>query len=117
MAKKYYKKELGQYGENLAKEYYKSLGYQIVCQNYYTRYGELDLVCKKNEEILIIEVKTRRGQKFGYGEEMINSKKLKNITMAYQIMQKDKKLGDYYEIEICVIELNKDKKSFRRFLV
>ncbi len=117
MLKKNYKQSLGKHGENLAKKYYQSLGYKIIKQNYWTRYGELDLVCQKNKAVLIVEVKTRRGQKFGYGEEIINQKKIDNLIQAYQLLQNELELPNYYEIEICVIELKNNQKTLKRFLI
>ncbi|RJQ33661.1 YraN family protein [Candidatus Parcubacteria bacterium] len=117
MSKKYYQQNLGRYGEELAKKYYESLGYQVIRQNYRTRYGELDLVVQKGQEILVVEVKTRQGKKFGYGEEIVNQEKLNHIIQTYQILALELKLGTYYEIEICVIELDCSKKSIKRFLV
>mgnify|MGYP005662405913 FL=1 len=45
------KKSLGQYGERIALSYYQKLGYKLITQNYYSRYGELDLVLKKDNKI------------------------------------------------------------------
>ena len=46
-----YKKSLGKYGEKIALEYYRKLGYKLIRQNYYCRWGELDLVLIKNKQI------------------------------------------------------------------
>lgn len=110
-------KSLGQYGEKIAKNYYQSLGYQILTQNYHSRYGEIDLLCKKDQQILIVEVKTRKGQKYGYGEEIINNKKIDNLIKTYQIYARKNNLADYFDIEICVIELKNKQKTIQRFLV
>ena len=38
-------KEIGKYGENLAKKYLENLGYKILDMNYkYSRYGEIDII-------------------------------------------------------------------------
>ena len=109
------KKQLGQKGENIAAKYYQRLGFKIIAQNFYTRYGELDLVLKKDQKILVIEVKTRTNRKFGYGEETISDKKLHNITVAYDLLRKKYKLPEFFEIEICIIEIKDNKIKFRRF--
>lgn len=76
------KKELGRYGEQRAVQYLKQKGYRIICTNYYTRYGELDIVCQKQGEIIFVEVKTRKTKSYGSPEESITYKKMQNIKKA-----------------------------------
>lgn len=111
------KKILGQRGENIARRYYQKLGWQTIAQNYWTRSGELDLVFKKNEQILVVEVKTRTNENFGWAEETINQKKLNNIYKAYQQLQKTQGLNPDYQLEICVIQITKKQISLRRLLL
>ena len=59
------KKSLGDWGENKAAEFLKQKGYQILCQNYRTPFGEIDIIALKKEILFFIEVKTRHNQKFG----------------------------------------------------
>ncbi len=99
-----YKKNLGAWGENIAKKYYQNLGYQIISQNFYTRYGELDLVFSKANKILVVEVKTRTSLAFGFAEESISKNKLQNLRAASQIFCRQQNLKPEFKIEICVIE-------------
>lgn len=111
------KKILGQKGENLAAKYYQKLGWHVLARNFYTRFGELDLVLEKNKKILIVEVKTRSSQKFGFGEESVSDKKINNIYIAYQILSQQKKLPTFFEIEVCVIYLCYNKYTVHRFSI
>ena len=111
------KKQLGQLGENIAAYYYQKLGYKIIIRNFYTRYGELALVLIKNNKILVVEVKTRRNTKFGYGEETISDKKLNNIYISYQILRKQKNLSTFFEIEVCVLYLCYNRYTVKRFII
>lgn len=110
-----YKKILGQKGENIACRYYEQAGFKLIAKNYWTRWGELDLVFKKNKEILVVEVKTRTNNSFGWGEESINQKKLNNIHQAYQIMYRALKLPSYYLLEICIIEIRGPQIHIRTY--
>ncbi len=112
-----YKKSLGTRGENIAVRYYENLGYKIIQQNFWTVLGELDLVLEKNKQILVVEVKTRCNDKFGWGEECISPKKLINIQQAYYVLQQEMDLPEYFEIEICAIELSYKKAKIKRFLI
>lgn len=56
----------GYQGEDIAANYLKRKGYQIVRKNFhFGRYGEIDLIAKKKEVIVFIEVKLRHSNKFG----------------------------------------------------
>ena len=56
------KSELGELGENLACEYFKKKGYKIIERNYWQPWGELDIVARSPEKVLVfVEVKTVKG--------------------------------------------------------
>lgn len=71
--------DTGKRGEELAKTYLEKQGYKIVEQNWRTRYGEIDLVAKKGDLLVIVEVRTRVGEQFGMPEETLNFQKRKRI--------------------------------------
>ena len=108
---KKYKQQLGAWGEDIAKSYYQKLGYQIIAQNFSTRYGELDLVFIKANKILVVEVKTRSSLAFGFAEESISRNKLQNLRTAYQILSRRNSLPADFEMEICVVEKINQKKA------
>lgn len=51
--------QTGQKGEAIAAKFYLDKGYRLLAHNYKTRMGELDLVLRKGERVVICEVKTR----------------------------------------------------------
>ncbi|MBR4880673.1 MAG: YraN family protein [Clostridia bacterium] len=53
-------KEIGDYGERLARRYLKLRLYRIIDTNYKTRHGEIDIIAKKGRYIVFVEVKTRK---------------------------------------------------------
>jgi len=59
------KVEVGRLGEDLAVRYLRELGYQILTTNYRCRQGEVDIVAREGEEVVFVEVRTRRSQAFG----------------------------------------------------
>ena len=69
-------------GENEAAEYLMNKGYEIVERNY--RYGraEIDLIIKKKNWLVFVEVKTRSGSGYGFPEEFVNYRKEQLILMA-----------------------------------
>jgi putative endonuclease len=76
------KKQLGQWGENLAAAFLIKKGYQLLAKNWRTRFGEVDLVMRQGETNVFVEVKTRRGLGFGYPEDALSAAKLEKLECA-----------------------------------
>ena len=51
--------ELGVLGENLAVNYLKKQNYRILTRTYRFKRAEVDIVCQKEDLLVIVEVKTR----------------------------------------------------------
>lgn len=73
---------LGREGEEIARRYLESCGYEILVHNW--RYGqlELDIVAHKEKVLHIIEVKTLRSQSAGLPEESVNRTKFRHLQRA-----------------------------------
>ncbi len=52
-------KSIGDKGENFAAEYYVKLGYNVICKNFHSRYGEIDVIAENDDFIVFCEVKSR----------------------------------------------------------
>ena len=75
---------LGKWGENLAATYLQEKGYSIICRNYRSPYGEIDIIAHDQGTLVFIEVKTRGNHHFGYPEDSISSKKVVHIINTAQ---------------------------------
>ena len=51
--------ELGRYGEDLATNYLKSQGYDVLERNIRYRFGEVDIIAKKENMLIVVEVKNK----------------------------------------------------------
>lgn len=74
----------GQLGERQVESYLTREGYAILCRNYRTRYGEIDLICADAFYVAFVEVKTRTGHRFGTPREAVTHSKQKKIVLAAQ---------------------------------
>jgi len=70
---------LGEKGEVLAREYLEKLGYQIIVTNWRERKFEIDLIAIDNEELVFVEVKTRRTDFFENPEDAVTPKKQQHL--------------------------------------
>jgi len=69
----------GKTGETIAREYLDSIGYRLLHKNFRCRQGEIDLIAKNGEEIVFIEVKTRKSTNYGEAREAVNREKIGHI--------------------------------------
>ena len=74
--------ELGKKGEKEAIHFLEEQGYRIRHLNWRSGRKELDIVAEHENELVVIEVKTRRNKRFGQPEESINEQKLRRIVSA-----------------------------------
>ena len=81
-------KELGRLGEEVALQFLKEKGYEIVELNYRYGKGEIDIIAKDGEETVFIEVKARQNLEMGdpvYGVTPGKVKQIKKIAELYLI--------------------------------
>ena len=73
-------REFGTKGEDLACEYLKKNGYEILERNkHFSKLCEVDIIAKYKNKIVFIEVKTRKTDSFGTPLEAITKTKYQNI--------------------------------------
>ena len=75
-----YRQELGKHGENLAERELRRLGYAIIARRYRTRYGEIDIVARDGDTIVIVEVKARVTNEFGTAAEAVTRAKQRRLA-------------------------------------
>ena len=80
--------DLGKWGERQARLHLEAEGYGIVAANFRCRAGETDIVATQGDELVFVEVKTRRGEAFGRAEESISPVRAERlVTVAEEFLQ------------------------------
>lgn len=78
---------LGRDGESHVANYLRNDGFTIIAHNYALKNGEIDLIARKKDLLLFVEVKTRRGTPlFDMTELVGHSKQKKIISVAKQFL-------------------------------
>ncbi len=80
------RRQLGDRGEDLAAAALRQQGYKILERNYVTPLGEIDLVARQGQVLVVVEVKTRKSARFGSPQEGVS------ITKQGRL----RRLADYY---------------------
>jgi putative endonuclease len=85
---------LGKSAEELAAEFLEAQGLIVLLRNYRRRGGELDVVARDGDVLVIVEVRTRSTDTFGGAAASIDGwKQHKIVRAATQLLQQRKDLA------------------------
>jgi putative endonuclease len=103
---------LGKFGEDLARERLKDLGYRILKTNYRCSLGEVDLVARDGDVLVFVEIKTRKSESLGQIKEVVNRRKqaqLSKVALAY--LKSNNLWGSKARFDVVAIRLIGGKKE------
>ena len=78
-------RSLGSAAESRAAAYLLGLGYEILDRNFTCKLGELDIVARKGELVVFVEVKSRGLDGFGLPQEHVTAAKRAKLRRAAQV--------------------------------
>lgn len=70
---------LGQRGEDIASDYLLSRGYEVIDRNWRCSAGEIDIVARQGQSLVVVEVKARSSLAAGHPFEAITAVKLARL--------------------------------------
>lgn len=98
------RRAFGDDGEAYAARFLTAKGMRVVARQFRTRYGEIDLIALDGNEVVFVEVKTRRSAAFGYPEESVTRAKLAKIVhCAETYLRQERWEGRPYRIDVVAI--------------
>lgn len=111
--------ELGRRSEEVAVDWLKQQGYEITCRNFRTRFGEVDVVARKGDHVIIGEVRSRNWKRrsninaFGEISDDVSGEVLSSVGSAkrHRIFQSGMSFLrlrrlDHLSVEILIIAVN-----------
>ena len=75
----------GDKGEEIAAKHLQKINYDILERNYRAKRSEIDIICKEEETLVFVEVKSRSSVKFGTPESFVDEAKVKKILEGAEI--------------------------------
>ena len=101
------RRALGNLGEALAARELERRGYRIVERNWRCPVGELDIVAEKDSARVFVEVRARRGDRFGTPEESITPiKRAKLLEVAQTYLDEHAEQEREWRIDVVAVELS-----------
>lgn len=74
--------DTGRWGEQKAAEYLERKGFRIIWRDWRDGHRDLDIVAIDADQLVIVEVKTRRSNAFMEPEQAVDAKKVRSLSMA-----------------------------------
>jgi putative endonuclease len=74
----------GRHFEDRAAEFYLDKGFEVVERNWRAGHKEIDLIVRREKQIVFVEVKASFGGEFGHPAERVDDRKIANLTRAAQ---------------------------------
>jgi putative endonuclease len=104
----------GKEGEKIAAAYLKKNGYRIIEINFRCPIGEIDIIAKEKDDLVFVEVKTRKSIELGYPEQAVGIKKQKKMSqLALWYLQKRKIADTNARFDVVAITLIPDKNEVK----
>ena len=100
---------LGKKGEKIARIYLERLKYKFITANFRTRWGEIDLIMKKNNQVVFVEVKTRTVGNIIAPNYMLSEHKLRRLERAVDIYTRQNNVKDW---RFMLVSITKNKNRF-----
>ena len=116
------KRKLGDIGENIACDFLKRRGFEIIERNYLRKWGELDIVARKSGIIRFIEVKSvsyetptyqglssvsvAHGTSSYRPEDNMHPWKLKRLARTMQTYLLEKKLDCDFQLDLITVKID-----------
>ena len=97
--------DIGRKGENMAVNYLKDKGYIILETNWRHGRAEIDIIVKKHEQIIFVEVKTRRSDAYGFPEEAVNESKQNKMQEAAEAYLDEHDFNGEIRFDVIAIRL------------
>jgi TIGR00252 family protein len=107
------RKQRGDKGEQLVAEYLEQDGFAIVERNYACRTGEVDLIAKRGETVVFVEVKARTNSFFDLTELISKAKQRRIISAAKRFIVEHAVNNKVCRFDVALIEhLDSGKISY-----
>ncbi len=107
--------ELGKWGEEYAANYLEKKGYELLERNWFFNKAELDIIALKNNQLVVVEVKTRNSDFFGDPQDFVTPAKIKLLVKAANEYIISNDLDLEVRLDVIAILKNKTQEQLEHF--
>jgi len=95
--------EIGNQGEQFAKEFLLKQGYTILAENWRFKRAEIDIICEKDSQLVIVEVKTRTNISYGTPEEFVSQEQQDHLFLAANFYMEEQNIERELRFDVIAI--------------
>jgi len=77
--------EFGELGERIAEKWLRRNGWRVVQRRFRSGHRDIDLIVERDDTVAFVEVKARRGSRFGDPVEAVNWSKQKELARSASV--------------------------------
>ena len=77
--------EFGELGERIAEKWLRRNGWRVVQRRFRSGHRDIDLIVERDDTVAFVEVKARRGSRFGDPVEAVNWSKQKELVRSASV--------------------------------
>jgi putative endonuclease len=101
------RRQLGNAGEELAARALGARGMQIIARQFRCQSGEIDLIAHDGPTLVFVEVKTRRGNRYGTPAEAVTARKQQKLIASAEVYLQMHALEDVdWRIDVVTVEMD-----------
>jgi putative endonuclease len=106
---------LGMFGEDLAARHLAAAGYELLARNWRCSLGEIDLVALdgRTATLVVVEVRTRRGDALGSPEESLTPRKQARLIALAEAYVEANSWPGTWRIDVVAVELDRSGRLRR----
>ena len=108
----------GRLGEQIAEAFLALKGCEVLDRNFWHGRREIDLVVRDGNAIVAVEVKMRRGSRFGHAAESIDGRKLERVRRALSGFVRRSGLTGSPRVDVVAIDIsdNRDRMVVEHYV-
>ena len=118
--------EIGKIGENITKRFLMKHGFDVVEINYRTKYGEIDIIAKKDNVLRFVEVKSVKVRDFEHLERLsvrpednLTKDKWSKLVVSIDLYLQNRGIPKEtrYQIDLACVYINTETREGRVVLM
>jgi putative endonuclease len=109
-----HEQRVGQWGEDAAAAYLRTHGYEILGHNLRTPYGEIDLLARRGNQTIFVEVKARTTASMGHPEIAVSHRKQAHMIACAEHYAQQSGI-DHWQIDVIAVQKIAGKPRITHF--
>ena len=108
------KQAFGELGERIAERWLRRAGWRVLQRRFRSGHRDIDLVVERDGTVAFVEVKARRGTRFGQPVEAVNWRKQKELSKSAMVwIDRHGRAPEVYRFDVIGVLLEKDRVRIR----